>query len=97
MSLKDFVPERTPQNVELNNDGVDKESVGKGRPQMMLDEGHQIPKSDQHHDIDVLIHGVVIGVVGISIVYLGSYKDAIEDDDGDLDSDEQESEDFTIP
>lgn len=71
----------------MDNDGVDKESVGKGRPKMMLDEGHQIPEPDQHHDIDVLIHGVVIGVVGISIVYFGAHKDSIKDDDGDLDND----------
>jgi hypothetical protein len=64
---------------------------------MMLDKSHQEPKSDQHHDIDVLIHGVVIGVVRLRIMYLGAHKDSIEDDDGDLDNDEQESKYFSIP
>ena len=64
---------------------------------MMLDKSHQEPKSNQHHDIDVLIHGVVIGVVLLSIMYLGAHKDSIKDGDNNLDEKEQESEYFSIP
>jgi hypothetical protein len=63
---------------------------------MVLDKGHQVSKTDKHHDIDVLIHGVVVDVVDIWIMYFCSYKDSINDDDDDFDEKEQESEDFTI-
>ena len=63
---------------------------------MMLDKSHQKPKSNQHHYIDVLEHGVIIRVVRISIMDFCANKNPINDDNNNLDEKEQKTEDFAI-
>ena len=94
--MEHFVPEGLQKEVKLNDDGIDKESVGQCGPRMVLDEGHQEPESNEHHDIDVLIHGVVIGVLGGVRMNLGTDKKTVHDYDDDLDEEEKSSEDLSI-
>ena len=68
----------------MNNNCIDEESVSQRRPGVVLDKSHQESKSDQHHDIDVLIHRVVVGVSFRIVMNLGSYKDAINDNNDKL-------------
>ena len=96
MPMEHFVPEGLQKEVKLNDDGVDKESVGQCGPRMVLDEGHQEPEPDEHHDIDVLIHGVVIGVLWGVGMNLRTDKNAIHDDDNDLNEKEESGENFSV-
>lgn len=84
MALKDLVPEGCQEDVKLDDDGVYEESVGKCRPRMVFNEGHQKTESNQHHDVDVLIHGIVVGILCDGVVDLGPDKDTVHDDHYDL-------------
>lgn len=96
MSIEYLVPKGLQKEVKLNDDGIDKESVRQCGPRMILDEGHQEPEPNEHHDIDVLIHGVVIGVIGGVVMNLGSNKNTIHDDDNNLNEEEKSGEDFSV-
>lgn len=51
---------------------------------MPFNVGHQEAKTDEHHNIDILIHGV-IGLINIGLVMRSdSNKNAIEDHNDDL-------------
>jgi len=54
ITLHDALPERVEQNVYLNDDGIDEESVGEGGKSMGLDECHQKTKTYQHHHVHIL-------------------------------------------
>lgn len=90
------MPKRLQKQVKLHNDCVDEESVGKCRPRMVLDKGHEESKTNKHHDIDVLVHGVVIGIVGSISMYFRSDKKSVHDDDDNLDNKEQNSKDLSV-
>ena len=53
------MPELLPQNIFLNYDNIDDKGVGKGGPAITFDEDHEVAKSDEHHDVDILIHGII--------------------------------------
>ena len=97
MSFEDFVPEGLPEDIKLGDDGVDKISVGECGPDVVLDIGHQESKSYQNHDVDVLEHGVVVGVVGGLVVDLGSDEEPVENDDDGLNDQQRNTEYFTVP
>ena len=60
------MPELLPQDVFLNNNDIDDESIGEGGPAITFDEDHQVAESNKHHDIDILIHGIIGFVEAIS-------------------------------
>jgi hypothetical protein len=58
VALDDAFPEGVEEDVELDDDGVDEEGVGEGRQCMRFDKGHQKAKTNEHHHIHVLKHGI---------------------------------------
>lgn len=59
---------------------------------MTLDKGHQKSETDQHHDIDILIHGVIIGVNSGIIMHTWSYKNTKHNNDNKLNSKKSDCE-----
>lgn len=51
---------------------------------MTLDKSHQKPETNQHHDIDILVHGIIIGVNSWITVNTRSYKNTKHDNDNNL-------------
>jgi hypothetical protein len=90
------IPEGTEENIELRHERIHKEGVGERRPRSCLGEGHEIPESDQHHHIDVLVSGVSIGIEDLIIIGLYPYKYAKEDDDYDFGDQKDDSVGFYI-
>lgn len=77
MTMKHFGPEIRKKNIKLHNDCVNKECINKGRPSIFLDVGHKKTESNKHHDIDILVHGVVC-LIGIEVgVGFNSDKDPV--------------------
>ena len=90
--LEDSFPEACKQDIELDHNGVDEESVRQRRPGMPFDEGHEKSKPNQHHHIDILIHGVIC-LVELNIdVFLDPDKDGIESHDRNLESNQDNCE-----
>ena len=88
MTHEYFLPERGQEKVKLNDDSVDKEGIWKGRPRIVRYEGHQESKSNEHHYIDVLIHGVIIGIDCSVIVSIRTNKNTVHYDNKDLNKDQ---------
>jgi hypothetical protein len=84
MAIEDFLPERSQENVKLDNNCIDKESVGKCRPGVVLDESHQEAKTNQHHYIYILIHRVVSSVDGRVVVHMRTDEYSVQYDDNDF-------------
>ena len=78
------MPKRLPKQVKLYNYGVDKVGVGESRPDVMLNISHKEAEPDQDHDVDVLEHGVVVGVVGGVVLHLRSQENPVKHDYHDL-------------
>lgn len=83
-SLKDLFPKSRQWNIHLYNNSINKERISQCRPWMILNKRHQESKPNQHHYINILVHGIVV-IVGSGVVMnFGSYKDAINDNDNQL-------------
>jgi hypothetical protein len=52
--VENLLPEGAEENVKLDHDGIDEESVGEGGVSVGLDEGHQKTETDEHHHVRVL-------------------------------------------
>lgn len=82
VALDDSFPERIEEHVELDDNSIDEEGVGKGGEGVGLNKGHQEAETNKHHHIDVLEGRVpdigqrLSGLIGIDM-----HIDGIEDDD----------------
>ena len=54
------VPEGLKEHIQLDDESIEEKSIRKRTPGIILDESHQEPKSNQHHDIYILVHRVVV-------------------------------------
>ena len=90
------MPEGSNENIKLNSKGVDEESIRESRPGVFPDESHEEPKSNEHHNIDVLIEGVISGCKSRVIVDLMPYEDTVHNEDDYFQEDESEGESFSI-
>lgn len=88
LAYEDSIPKWSQEKIKLNDNGIDEKGVGKGRPGVIFDEGHQETKANEHHDIDVLIHWVVVGIDGRVFVSIGTNKNAVQYDNKNLNDDE---------
>ena len=91
------MPELLPQNILLNNKGVDDEGVGEGRPGMIFDEDHEETETNEHHDVDILIHGIIGFVVIVADVGVDLDEDSIEHNQDNLNDDGMDSKDDLVP
>lgn len=86
MAMKHSVPESLQQRINLQDDSIDEECVREGTPGVFLQKSHQETEADQHHDVDILKHGV-IGLIELAIVVtLNTNEDPIEDNNDDLEN-----------
>lgn len=84
-SVENSVPETLQEDVELCNDCVDEEGVRNGAPGVWPDEGHQVAKADEHHDIDVLPPRVSLRDESCIVYEFDLGEDPEESDQGHLD------------
>lgn len=54
---------------------------------MIFDEDHEESKTNEHHDIDILIHGVVGLVVPVGDIGINLDEDTVEDDEDNFNDD----------
>lgn len=73
--MEDPFPKGGREDVELNRKGVDEEGIRQGRPCIFANESHQEPKPNQHHDVYVLVEGVVCGCESWIVVNLVANED----------------------
>ena len=82
IALYDALPERVEQNVDLNDDGIDEESVGEGGKSMGLDECHQKTKTYQHHHIHILKYRIpFVDQMVLRLLSFDPHVKGIENDD----------------
>jgi uncharacterized membrane-anchored protein len=84
-SVDNSLPKSGEKDVELKNYRVDEESISKGRPSVVFQEGHEEAKTDQHHHIDVLVGWVSVGVgIPRRFVLLESHEHSIKNGNKDF-------------
>ncbi len=90
-SMKDSLPHVSKQDMELHYDRVYEESISQSLPCTSPHESHQETKTNQHHDIDILIHGVEL-LISICTIIDIPHKYPIEDNYHHLDENQKASE-----
>ena len=81
----------------LYNKGIDDEGVGKSRPGIIFDEDHEEAKTDEHHDIDILVHGIIRFVVASTYIGIHLNKDSVKNHQDNLDDDCVNGKDDLVP
>ena len=81
ISLEHPQPETRKKDIELNNNSIYEECIAQTRPCITLNVGHEEAKTHEHHDIDILVHGIVSLGVAIDIDSINPDEEAVEDDD----------------
>lgn len=90
------MPEGSNKNIKLNSEGVDEKSIRESRPGVFPDESHEEPESNEHHNVDVLIEGVISGRESRVIMDLMPHEDTVHNENDYFQEDEPEGESFSI-
>lgn len=96
--MEDLVPEASPENVQLKNDGVREEGKSQCGPSLAANETHEEAEPDENHDVDVLEPGVVVGKeVRVNVLDLVADEEAKHEHDEDFEEDEHHGEEYEVP